>query len=307
MSEESSLPRGKAIALGALVFFGGFSVMVLEIVGAKFLQTYFGSEFYIWVSQIGVVMLALAMGYAVGGRLADHWKHARYLGALQLPSAVFILLIPSVAPGVLNAIVDRHGTEAKPAEASASSQSGVGPGSFEGVDTTGLDRNQSDLNGSTPLEPGGLNVEDPGLFEGIDTGFLDGNTSDALDPVIPPPPEPEDKDAAMVPEFWRKVDPAIGSAIVFLLRCFVLAMISPYMIRIAAQQVSSQVGTVSGLVYAASTVGSIGGVVVTAYVLIDHFGINTIFYITAGLTLGLAGLCCLIDWLWPENLQEESD
>ena len=84
----------------------------------------------------------------------------------------------------------------------------------------------------------------------------------------------------------------------------VLAMISPYMIRQAARQMT-HVGTVSGLVYAASTVGSIGGVFVSAYVLIDHFSITTIFYLTGGLTLGLAGLCCLIDWLWPEDSQEQ--
>jgi uncharacterized membrane protein len=91
---------------------------------------------------------------------------------------------------------------------------------------------------------------------------------------------------------------------VFLLPCFVLAMISPYMIRQAAKQMA-HVGTVSGLVYAASTAGSIGGVFVSAYVLIDHFRTTTIFYLTGALTLGLAGVCCLIDWLWPEDSQEQ--
>lgn len=280
MSEEKASPPGRTLALGALVFFGGFSVMVLEIVGARYLQPWFGSAFYVWVSQIGVVMLALAMGYAVGGRLADRWKHAQYLGALQVPAAVFILLIPSVAPGVLNAIVDRHGTVPAaevPEEAKAEAPLLEGPQEPDMVETN--------------------------LLAGIDTAFLDGTDENASEP---PPPEPEDKAAAEVPEIWKKLDPAIGSAVVFLLPCFALAMISPYMIRIAAQQVS-HVGTVSGLVYAASTVGSIGGIVVTAYVLIDHFGNNTIFYITGGLTLGLAGLCCVIDWLWPEKLQDESD
>ena len=46
--------------------------MVLEIVGARFLQPFFGGSFYIWTSQIGVVMLALALrGWRpVGGSLA---------------------------------------------------------------------------------------------------------------------------------------------------------------------------------------------------------------------------------------------
>ena len=82
--------------------------MVLEIVGARYLQPWFGGAFYVWTSQIGVVMLALAAGYAVGGQLADRWKKARYLGALLIPAGLFILLIPAVAPSLLDAIVDRH-------------------------------------------------------------------------------------------------------------------------------------------------------------------------------------------------------
>ncbi len=266
--------------MGALVFFGGFAVMVLEIVGARYLQPWFGGAFYVWTSQIGVVMLALAMGYAVGGKLADHWKRARYLGALLVPAAVFILAIPNFstapfnvlwvsvpsldwpgAPAILNAIVDRHvemaATEAVPA------------------------------------------VVENDLLSGLDPDFLQGG-----DPNASEVPRIEKEKVTRVPAIWRKLDPAIGSAVVFLLPCFVLAMISPYMIRQAARQMT-HVGTVSGLVYAASTVGSIGGVFVSAYVLIDHFSITTIFYLTGVLTLGLAGVCCLIDWLWPEDTQEQ--
>ena len=270
--------------MGALVFFGGFAVMVLEIVGARYLQPWFGGAFYVWTSQIGVVMLALALGYAIGGQLADRWRRARYLGALLVPAAVFILAIPNFstapfnvlwvsvpslnwpgAPGILDAIVDRH------------------------AQTASLE---------TTIEPTPAVVE-TNLLSELPPEFLQGSETNA--PALPPG---SDKSISNVPAIWRKLDPAIGSAVVFLLPCFVLAMISPYMIRQAARQMT-HVGTVSGLVYAASTVGSIGGVFVSAYVLIDHFSITTIFYLTGGLTLGLAGLCCLIDWLWPEDSQEQ--
>jgi cytochrome c oxidase subunit IV len=266
MDDDRPSTRGRTAALGALVFFGGFAVMVLEIVGARYLQPWFGSAFYVWVSQIGVVMMALAMGYAVGGKMADSWKRAQYLAALLIPAAVFILIIPNFAPTILDAIVDRH---AQTAEAGTATE-------------------------EPPAD------EESDLLSGLDPEFLQGSETNGL----PPPPEPEDQGAAEVPAIWKKLDPAIGSAVVFLLPCFALAMISPYMIRIAAQQVS-RIGTVSGLVYSASTVGSIGGVFVTAYVLIEYFSNNTIFYLTGGLTLGLAGLCFLIEWLWPETLQDE--
>ena len=251
--------------MGALVFFGGFAVMVLEIVGARYLQPWFGGAVYVWTSQIGVVMLALALGYAIGGQLADRWRRAQYLGALLVPAAVAVLSIPTVAPGILDAIVDRHAQTAS-------------------LETTN--------------EPPPAVVE-TNLLSELPPEFLQGSETNA--PALPPD---SDKSISNVPALWRKLDPAIGSAVVFLLPCFVLAMISPYMIRQAARQMT-HVGTVSGLVYAASTVGSIGGVFVSAYVLIDHFSITTIFYLTGGLTLGLAGLCCLIDWLWPEDSQEQ--
>ena len=265
MTDKTSSSQGRAVALGALVFFGGFAVMVLEIVGARYLQPWFGGAFYVWTSQIGVVMLALALGYAIGGQLADRWRRAQYLGALLVPAAVAVLSIPSLAPGILDAIVDRHAEVVS-------------------LETT---------NEPTPA------VVETNLLSELPPEFLQGSETNA--PALPPS---SDKSISNVPALWRKLDPAIGSAVMFLLPCFVLAMISPYMIRQAAQQMT-HVGAVSGLVYAASTVGSIGGVFVSAYVLIDHFSITTIFYLTGGLTLGLAGLCCLIDWVWPEDSQEQ--
>ena len=47
-------------------------------------------------------------------------------------------------------------------------------------------------------------------------------------------------------------------------------------IRLATHQVE-EVGTLSGTVYAASTVGSIAGVFITAYVLLDHYSSTTLF------------------------------
>jgi len=72
----------------------------------------------------------------------------------------------------------------------------------------------------------------------------------------------------------------MGSAVVFFLPCFVLAVISPYMVRMAARRLD-QVGTISGLIYSASTVGSIAGVFVSGYIFIDYLSVTTIFRATA--------------------------
>jgi hypothetical protein len=265
MNDDDSTPRGRILALGALVLLGGFAVMVLEIVGARYLQPWFGGAFYVWTSQIGMVMLALALGYGVGGHLADRFKKARFLSLLLAPAGIFILLIPQMAPVVLDGIVDRHEKSVEP----------------EAVSTESF-------------------ITETNLLSEISPDFLEGTATNAL-PALPP----DDAAAPLeIPAVWRKLDPAIGSAVVFLFPCFVLAMIAPFMVRLAARQVE-HVGTVSGLVYAASTAGSIAGVFVSAYVLIDVFTTTQIFQLTGGLTLGLGGLCCLIDWQWPEDLQDE--
>ena len=100
-----------------------------------------------------------------------------------------------------------------------------------------------------------------------------------------------------IPLLWRKLDPALGSGLVFLLPCFVLATLSPYMIRLAAQQLA-HVGRISGLVFAASTVGSVVGVVLSGYVLIDHMKLSTIFQVTGGLIVCLGGACFILDPLF---------
>ena len=52
------------VAVALFVFLGVFVVMVLAIIGARYLAKDFGCSSYIWNSQIGVVLVALAPGNA---------------------------------------------------------------------------------------------------------------------------------------------------------------------------------------------------------------------------------------------------
>lgn len=201
-----------------MVFFSGFAVMVLEIVGARYLAKDFGSSFYVWTSQIGVVLIALALGYVTGGALADRWQRATPLMFLLAPAGGVTLLIPELTPPVIDAIVLRH---------------------------------------------------------------------------------PPDQDIAPV---WQKLDPALGSAVLFLLPCFALAVLPPYMIRLSARRLQ-HVGFVSGLIYGASTAGSIAGVFVSGYVLIDQLPLSTIFRVTGVLTLALGTACVGVD-RWRRSAED---
>ncbi len=193
-----------------LVFLGGFAVMVLEIIGARFLAKDFGSSFYVWVSQIGVILIALALGYYVGGTLADRYRRVSFLTVLLAPAGLITLLIPNFAGRLIDAIILRHPTDRS------------------------------------------------------------------------------------IPALWQKLDPVIGSSLIFLLPCFALATLSPYMIRLTARELA-HVGRISGLIIAASTVGSIAGVFASGYVLIDQMQVPDIFRATGVLMGGLGVMCLYMD------------
>jgi MFS family permease len=200
----------RGLAASILAALGGFIILVLEIIGARYLAKDFGGSFYVWVSQIGVVMLALACGYYVGGALAD--KHGRLggLGLLLVVAGVFTFAVPNLAPPIIEAIIGRHPT----------------------------------------------------------------------DRAIPP--------------LWQKLDPALGSMCVFLFPCIVLAMLPPFLIRWLTSRVD-RVGRSSGAVIAAGTLGSIAGVFVAGYILIDVMRVSDIFRLMGGLTAMAGALSAVLD------------
>lgn len=75
----------------SLVFLGGFSVMAIELLGGRILAPYFGSSIYVWGSLITVFMLALSIGYLLGGRLSLRHPSARRFGLLFLVAALAVL------------------------------------------------------------------------------------------------------------------------------------------------------------------------------------------------------------------------
>jgi MFS family permease len=200
-------------AAAAIVFVGGFIIMVLEIVGTRFLAKDFGTSYYVWVNQIGLVMVALALGYYLGGMLADRWRRLGFLAWLLVPAGIFTFYIPDFADKL-------------------------------------------------------------------------------MDFVRTPDSEP------MTP-FRYAMDPVMGSAVVFLLPCVMLAMLSPYLTQLSTRNLS-RVGRASGLIFAASTVGSIAGVFVSGYYLLQNLTVPVIFHATGAAIMLLAAACVLLNsWLLP--------
>ncbi len=56
------------------VFMTGAAVMVIELLGTRLIAPFYGASLYVWTSLISVTLIALALGYYIGGIWADRAK-----------------------------------------------------------------------------------------------------------------------------------------------------------------------------------------------------------------------------------------
>lgn len=83
----------------------GALVMVVEVLGSRVIGPFFGVSLFVWTSLITVTLVALAVGYAVGGVLSDKKNHPDYLYGIIITAGFFVLLIPLMKGIVLKACV----------------------------------------------------------------------------------------------------------------------------------------------------------------------------------------------------------
>ncbi|HET9411584.1 MAG TPA: fused MFS/spermidine synthase [Candidatus Saccharimonadales bacterium] len=72
----------------AVAFISGFALMAYELVASRILAPAIGSSIYVWTSVIGIMIAALAIGYAAGGWLADKRVATQDIAWLLIASAV---------------------------------------------------------------------------------------------------------------------------------------------------------------------------------------------------------------------------
>jgi spermidine synthase len=93
------------LPLLVLVFTGGAASLGAEIAAARLLAPDFGASTVIWANTIGVVLVALSVGYWLGGRFADRHPRERELRLTVLAAAVLLAVVPLVAGPFLHAAV----------------------------------------------------------------------------------------------------------------------------------------------------------------------------------------------------------
>jgi spermidine synthase len=110
LGETLSTTAPERLLLPALVFVVGASSLGVEIAAARLLAPYFGASTIVWANTIGVVLVALSIGYWLGGRYADRHPHLRGLCLLVLGASLLIALIPFAARPFLGFSVDAFDT-----------------------------------------------------------------------------------------------------------------------------------------------------------------------------------------------------
>src|SRR3954449_2406505 len=92
--------------LSVLVFVVGTGSLGAEIAAVRLLAPYFGASTIVWANTIGVVLVALSVGYWLGGRLADRHPDMRALCLTSLAAAAMLAVVPFAADPLLNVAVD---------------------------------------------------------------------------------------------------------------------------------------------------------------------------------------------------------
>jgi spermidine synthase len=91
--------------LPLLVFVVGMGSLGAEIAAVRLLAPYFGASTIVWANTIGIVLVALSIGYWLGGRFADRHPHMRGLCLLSLVAAMLLAGVPFMADPLLDVAV----------------------------------------------------------------------------------------------------------------------------------------------------------------------------------------------------------
>ena len=90
----------RAAAILAAAAMAGAGTMTVELAAVRMLAPWFRTSLVVWTNVIGVILLALALGYLVGGRLSAGPAPARRLGVLLLAAAAATAWLPWLAGAV---------------------------------------------------------------------------------------------------------------------------------------------------------------------------------------------------------------
>lgn len=83
------------------VFSAGMVTLAAELSASRLLGNYFGSSNLVWAAIIGLILIYLSIGYAIGGRWADRSPKIETFLKILLWAGLFVGLIPLISRPIL--------------------------------------------------------------------------------------------------------------------------------------------------------------------------------------------------------------
>lgn len=80
-------------------------VLGFEMLGSRYLFPYFGGGMGTWAGLISTVLIALTIGYLVGGAIVDRYPSPRVIAVSVAVAAVYLACIPLTADRAMSAIL----------------------------------------------------------------------------------------------------------------------------------------------------------------------------------------------------------
>src|SRR4030042_620516 len=89
-------------------------------------------------------------------------------------------------------------------------------------------------------------------------------------------------------KFGFKFGPLVSSALLFALPLLLLSMAGPFAIRLLSRE-REHSGTVSGMVFGISTVGSLAGALIAGFYLVPNFSLSNVFVFSVAAIMFISG------------------
>lgn len=91
----------RKIILYSAVFINGATVLIIEILGTRILAPFYGSTIFVWSSLITATMAFLALGYSLGGWLADKRPKTSWFYVIIFLAGLAVSFIPKIDQPIL--------------------------------------------------------------------------------------------------------------------------------------------------------------------------------------------------------------
>jgi len=103
------MKRYSHLVIYANAFLLGFALMGFEMLGSRYLYPYYGGSIETWAALISTVLLALMIGYFIGGIVVDKFPSMSLLGIIISISSIYLAIIPKSANMLIELLIKIYG------------------------------------------------------------------------------------------------------------------------------------------------------------------------------------------------------